>query len=124
MNVTAQSPTQLNPEDIRATIVAELAIDHLTTEEQDQIVEALGEVLLERATYEVMRQIPEHEYEALDSLTEQGRDEDMQAIIRKYVPEVEAVVAQAVQDGIAEHKRLVMEEVESRMNAEPVASAT
>jgi ATP phosphoribosyltransferase len=124
MNPVAPAGTQLNPEDIRATIVTELQIDHLSEDEQNQIVEALGEVLLERATYEVMRNIPESEYETLDKLTEEGRDEDMQAIIRKYVPNVEAVVAQAVQDGIAEHKRLVMEEVESRMSAEPVATPT
>jgi ATP phosphoribosyltransferase len=117
-------PAMMNPAAMHARIVEELHIEHLTTEEQNQIVEALGEVLLERATYEVMRNIPESEYETLDKLTEEGRDEDMQAIIRKYVPNVEAVVAQAVQDGIAEHKRLVMEEVESRMSAEPVATPT
>ncbi len=105
----------MNPQDIHARIIEELSIGHLTPQEQDQIVEALGEVLLERATYEVMRSIPESEYETLDALTEQGRDADMQAIIRKYVPHIEEVVARAVQDGIAEHKRLVSEEVALRM---------
>jgi Protein of unknown function (DUF5663) len=112
------NPATLNQDDVRGRIVAELEIDHLTQEEQDQIVEALGEVLLERATFEVMRLIPESEYETLDELTEAGRDEDMQAIIRKYVPNVEEVVAQAVQDGIDEHKRLVAEEVDARVAQE------
>ena len=112
-------PATMNPQDIHARIVAELQIDHLSQEEQDQIVEALGEVLLERATYEVMRVIPESEYETLDRLTAEGREEDMQAIIKRYVPNVEQIVAQAVQDGIAEHKRLVSEEVAARIGTNP-----
>ncbi len=112
-------PAVMNPQEMHARIVAELAIDHLSQEEQDQIVEALGEVLLERATYEVMRAIPESEYEALDKFTEEGREEDMQLVIRKYVPNVEEVVARAVQEGITEHKRLVAEEVSARMGQGP-----
>jgi ATP phosphoribosyltransferase len=108
-------PAVMNPQAIHARIVAELEIDHLTTEEQDQIVQALGEVLLERATYEVMKLIPEHEYETLDTFAEEGKDGDMQELIKKYVGNIENIVAQAVQDGIAEHKRLVAEEVASRV---------
>ncbi|MFM2414848.1 MAG: hypothetical protein RI911_541 [Candidatus Parcubacteria bacterium] len=109
-------PAVMNPQVIHARIVAELEIDHLTPAEQDQIVEALGEVLLERATYEVMRHIPESEYETLDTFAEQGKEAEMQALIQKYVSNIEHIVAQAVQDGIAEHKRLVAEEVASRLS--------
>jgi ATP phosphoribosyltransferase len=112
------NPVPLNPAEVRDRIVSELQIGHLAREEQDQIVEALGEVLLERATYEVMRRIPESEFERLDQMTESGDDEGIQKVIRTHVPNVEEVVGQAVQDGIAEHKRLVAEEVQARIARE------
>lgn len=97
--------------DMKAIMVAELQIEHLQPEEQDALIEAIGEMLLERATYAVMSAVPETEYATLDAYAEKGDDASLQAHISKFVPNVEQVVAQAVRDGIAEHKRLVAEEV-------------
>jgi hypothetical protein len=101
----------LDPEALRVQIIKELNIGHLLESEQNQIIEALGDVLLERATYEVMQQIPESSMAELDILAEHGSDTLLQQKIREFVPNVEQVVAAAVREGIDEHKRLVAEEV-------------
>lgn len=106
------SVVALRAEELRAQIIAELSLEHLSEEEQNQIIESLGEVLLERATYEVLERIPEEKMDELDALGEHGSDTLLQEKIREYVPNIEEVVAQAVKDGIAEHKRLVAEQME------------
>jgi hypothetical protein len=107
----------LDPEALRAQIISELNIGHLTEAEQNQIIEALGDVLLELATYEVMQLIPEGKMAELDILAEHGSDTLLQQKIREFVPNVEQVVAQAVREGIEEHKRLVAEEVAKESNS-------
>lgn len=109
MTVTGQDAS--SAVNVRAMMIAELQIDHLSPDEQDTIINALGEMLLERATYAVMSMVPDSEYALLDTYAEQGDDTSLQAHISKFVPNVEQVVASAVRDGIAEHKRLVAEEV-------------
>lgn len=118
MATTQTTSFPINPDEIRARIIADLELAHLTKDEQDQIIEALGEVLLERATYEVMSRIPEDALESLDALAESSTDDAMQAAIKKYVPDVEEVVMRAVSEGIEEHKRLVAQEVEKEAAAQ------
>lgn len=113
MNSTTQQQGNAN---IRAMMIAELQIDHLTQDEQDSIIDALGEMLLERATYAVMHLVPDSEYSALDALAAQGDDVTLQARISSFVPNIEQVVSQAVREGIAEHKRLVAEEISKQKN--------
>jgi ATP phosphoribosyltransferase len=112
----------INPAEIRTRIIEDLDLAHLSKDEQDQVIEALGEVLLERATYEIMRRIPDEDLEALDALAEDGTDEAMQEAIKKHVPDVEQVVMNAVREGIEEHKRLVAEEMERGQADQPIGN--
>lgn len=102
----------LDPDALRAQIIAELNIGHLNEGEQNQIIEALGDVLLERATFEVMNRIDDKHMEELDVLAEHASDTLLSQKIRELVPNVAEVVANAVREGIEEHKRLVAEQVE------------
>lgn len=102
----------IDPQQLKQQIIEELNIGHLTESEQNQIIEMLGDVLLERATYEVMQLIPEGNMKELDVLAEHASDTLLQQKIREFVPNVEEVVADAVRAGIEEHKRLVVEAVE------------
>lgn len=96
---------------LRAQIIDELNIGHLTEDEQNQIVEALGDVLLERATYAVMERLSEQQLAELDTLAEHASDALLQQKIAEFVPDAGEVIAAAVREGIEEHKRLVAEEV-------------
>jgi hypothetical protein len=101
----------IDPEAMRAQIIAELNLEHLSEAEQNDIIEALGDVLLERATSAVMAQVPEDRFAELDDLAEHATDGVLQDKLRELVPHIENVVATAVREGIAEHKRLVEEEM-------------
>jgi hypothetical protein len=101
----------LDPELLRKQLVHELNLGHLSEGEQTQILEALGDVLLERATYEVMGQMTDTQRAELDVLAEHASNTLLTQKIREFVPTVEEVVARAVREGIEEHKRLVAEEV-------------
>lgn len=98
-------------EELKTLIVTELNIGHLDDAEQDTIISQLSDVLLKRATLAVMRLIPEGERDALDKLVEAGDGAGMQALISKYVPNVEQVMREAVRAGIDEHKQLLSEAV-------------
>ena len=99
----------IDKEELRKRIVAELNIGHLTDDEQEKVINKVSEVLMKRATLEVMRRIPEDQLDELDKLTEAEDGAGIQKLGAKYVPNVEEVVTQAAKDGLAEHKRLVTE---------------
>lgn len=99
----------IDKEELRKRIIAELNIGHLTNEEQETVINKVSEVLMKRATLEVMRRIPEDQLDELDKLTEAEDGAGIQKLVAKYVPNVEEVVTQAAKDGLAEHKRLVTE---------------
>ena len=104
-------PVPIAFDELKKKIVGELNIGHLADVEQEEIVTKLSEVLLKDATLAVMQQIPESEHDKIDAMVGAGDDTGMQDLVRKYVPNVEQVVAEAVRAGIDEHKRLVTEEV-------------
>jgi hypothetical protein len=113
MNPATHPPfITIDPDALRTQIIVELSLEHLSEEEQNEIIDSLGEVLLERATFEVMEMIPEDQMEVLDGLADTGTDLDIQNKIREFVPNVEEVIANAVREGIAEHKALVAEEMQ------------
>jgi hypothetical protein len=99
--------------DLRARIVSELALEHLDEAEQNQIIDALGEVLLERATFEVINALSEDQAAELDSIGEDATDLELQNKLREWLPQVDTIVGDAVRAGIAEHKQLVSEAMES-----------
>ncbi len=99
----------VDPADLQARIVAELNIGHLDAAEQDKVINAVSEVLVKRATFAVMQQIPEDVQNELDTLAEAGDTEKLNELVRKHVPNVTEVVAQAAREGLEEHKRLVTE---------------
>jgi hypothetical protein len=101
---------------VRRQIIQELDISHLTKEEQHDVINALGEVLLERATYEVMSLVPEDVLKELDALAVAKDYAAIQEKIRATVPNIDEVVKQAVHEGIREHVRLVKEEVSKRLS--------
>lgn len=101
--------TPIDIEGLRAKIVAELNIGHLSAEEQEQVIGKVSEVLLKRATLALMQRIPADTLDELDRLTDAGDNAAIQKLVAEHVPDAEAVVTQAAQEGLAEHKRLVAE---------------
>lgn len=99
----------VNAEELRTKIVQELNLGHLSPQEQDAIIGQLGDVLMERATMTLLSKLPSQEVEKVDQLLAGNMHQEAQALIEKYVPNTQEVIAQAVHEGIEEHKRRVNE---------------
>jgi hypothetical protein len=111
-NDTTASP--IDPQQVREQIVNSLNMAHLTQEEQDDILEHLGAVLLERASLALMKEMSEADLEEMDKLVEEGKSEEAMAVVKRAVPNVDAVVAAEVQAGIVDYKRFLLEEVQKQ----------
>ncbi len=111
----------VNPEEVKAKIIAELEIAHLPQEEQETIIATLAEALLERATTIIMAKMPETEFANVDALAEAGDQEALKAKIIEFVPDAPQIVDTVVRDGVAEYKQLVEQEKTGDMQA-PVAT--
>ncbi|TSC85674.1 MAG: hypothetical protein G01um10148_1060 [Parcubacteria group bacterium Gr01-1014_8] len=95
----------------REMLVKELNLAHLTEEEQDQILDGLGEVLLRRVLLKMLELMPESERENFGKLFAAQDAEGMQAVVVKYIPNANDVIKAELRAGIDEHKRLVGEAV-------------
>lgn len=104
----------IDKDQLRERIVAELNIGHLEPQEQEQVIDKVSEVLLKKATFEVMRRIPEDALDELDRLAVADDADAVRALVRKHVPDVDTVVADAAREGLEEHKRMVAEMVASQ----------
>ena len=104
-----KSPFSPDMNDLRERIIAELNIGHLTADEQEKVINAVGQVLLKRATLAVMDKMPKDTLDELDRLADTGDEAGIQALVKKHVPNAEEIVTEAAREGIAEHKRLVTE---------------
>ncbi len=111
----------LNPEEVKAKIVAELEIAHLPEAEQEQIVATLAEALLERATTIIMAKIPEGELANVNVLAEAGDPEALKAKIMEFVPDAPQIIDTVIADGVAEYKQLVAEEKGTEQAQDPAA---
>ena len=99
------SPMPIDVDALKDKLVEELNISHLSPEERDMVLDKVAELLMKRATFEVYTLIQQSEHEKIDALTELGKDAEVADIVRKYVPNVQEVAAQAIRDELEEYKK-------------------
>ncbi|TSC85676.1 MAG: hypothetical protein G01um10148_1062 [Parcubacteria group bacterium Gr01-1014_8] len=93
----------------RAMLIEELNLMHLPELEQNEILDQLGEVLLQRVLLKLLDMLPENERDNFGKLFASQDAQGMQAVVSKYVPHVDEVIRAELRAGIDEHKRLVNE---------------
>jgi hypothetical protein len=101
----------------REMLVKELNLGHLSQEEQEQILEGLGEVLLRRVLLKMLELLPESEQENFGQLFAAEDFRGMQALIEKHIPNSSDVIKAELRAGIDAHKILVNEAVKRRKEA-------
>lgn len=111
----------ISPEEIKSIVVDALNIGHLPQNEQDSIIGELAGTLMERATFALLQELPEGEFEKIDALADSGKDVEMVEVIRKVVPNAKQIMEDAIKSGVEEYKILVNEQVKDRLEAEAVA---
>lgn len=103
-------PTEEQDKNVQA-IINELNIGNLSPEEQDEILDTLGDIALKRVLMTVFDRIPEAERDAFQDMLEKNDQAGMQQMLGQYVPEFPELIADALKMTVEEHKRLVGEEV-------------
>ncbi|MBP9669032.1 MAG: hypothetical protein KBE09_01960 [Candidatus Pacebacteria bacterium] len=103
-------PTEEQDKNVQA-IITELNIGHLSQEEQDEILDTLGDIALKRVLMTVFDRIPEAERDVFQDLLEKNDQEGIQKLLGQHVPEFSELVADSLKMTVEEHKRLVGEEV-------------
>lgn len=112
----------VSPEEVKTMIVDALNIGHLTVVEQDKIIADLGAALMERATYALMMQLPEEEFDKIDAMADdETKEAEMVEAIRKAVPNAQQIIEDAIKSGVEEYKILVNEQVKARLEKEAAA---
>ncbi len=98
----------------RALMIEQLNIGHLSEEEQNEILDGLGEVLLRRVLLKLVGMLPEAERPKFGTLLASQDMSALQELVAKYVPNSTDVIQEELRAGVEEHKRLVAEEVAKR----------
>ena len=102
---------------MRAQIVADLNMSHLPQEEQDELIEHLGSVLLDNATLSIIERMPKEKVEEVEALAQEGRQDEANAIIRASVPDVDTIVANEIQSGLLKYVQYLNEQVANGQTA-------
>ena len=103
----------MTPDDILAKgkeeIVKELNLGHLKPEEQDQIIEKIGEYLMRRVLTKMFDAVTAPEDRSIvEKLVKEENFFGVREIVEKYIKDVDGMVKQEVRDGIDEYKRNVI----------------
>ena len=88
------------PDDLQHAIAAELGIENLSSEEQQEVVARMSGVLLKAATIAVLEALPEEKRQAFMDLAEAGDQEGIKAYLAKELPESENIVRTAIAEEV------------------------
>ena len=94
----------MNPEEMRAMIAKELALEGLTPEQQEQIIDQFSQNALKRVTLALYERLPEAGKAKFAELGEKGHSQGLLKLFQENIPDVDAVVRGEVQDEIKAFK--------------------
>jgi len=103
----------------REMLITELNIGHLSEASQNEVLDAVGNMLMHRVLFKLNSMLPENEQQNFGNLLGAGKEEEAQALVLKHIPNAEEVIANELRAGIEEHKRRVTE----KFNQEQAAAA-
>jgi hypothetical protein len=107
----AAAQTFLSPEDARSKLASELELTSFDEVTQNELVDTALEALMNEVMIAVFSWIPETEYAKIETLAEEGRDDDVQAIITKHVEpkKIAEIIDGIFSEGVKRYKELLRE---------------
>jgi len=114
--------TLINPEQLRELAVTELNLGGLTSEQQDNVIDAVGEMLFEGVILRLLEELPENQRARFTELMQNAEDEQLQALLHEHIPNLEAVIQDELQSGIRGYKEQVAAYPQTTLPAEKVAA--
>jgi hypothetical protein len=97
----------LSEADVRAQIVQQLNMSHLSEEEQSKIIEKLATALLRRATIALMEKMSEEQLQKMDELMQSQQVDAAREHMKSVVPNMEELIKSEIQAGLTEYKGLL-----------------
>lgn len=99
----------LSPEEAKARLVRELELEEFDTATQDELVQTALDALMQEVMLAVFSWLPESEFAKIETLAEEGRGDDVQAIITKHVePEkIASIIDGIFTEGVKRYKELL-----------------
>jgi len=91
-------------EDIQKRIVEELAIEHLSAEDQTRLVDELGGMLHQRLLLSIFEKIPVEDHEKLKQFITADMEEEISALVHKHVANVGEVIENELATSMKEYK--------------------
>ena len=90
--------------ELKATLIKELAIDALPPEAQDQILVSLGDIILRSTTTAIFEKLNPQQREEFERLTEDEDPEKIQEFLARTIPEMPQLMEAEVKKTIARFK--------------------
>lgn len=87
----------MNDQELRTTLIAELGIEELPEEAQDEIVSKLGEIILKSVTVTIFEKLSDDARKEFEVLTTTGDPERIRAFLEQSVPDMETLMADELQ---------------------------
>lgn len=89
---------------LRSAMAQDLGITHLNEDEQSEIINKLGEVILKRVTISLLEKLPEDKRDAFEALSVEGDQKKIQDFLSQNIPNFDALLQSEVQSEIARFK--------------------
>ncbi len=99
--------TQLNQQQITERLSRDLNIQHLSPQEQKEIITQMSTVLLDRITIALIAELPQTEMSRIDMLLEHDQTEAVQALLAKNIPNSNEVAEEVINTTLKEFEELV-----------------
>ncbi len=102
--------------DLRARVVAELRIEALSLEKQNEIIDTVSRALMDRVTLALLKKIPPGEIGALAVSADGAVEDDPEVALEllkkceQYVPDFWALIEEEMQAGLKAYRELLDKE--------------
>lgn len=96
----------ITQEELRQIILKDLEIGHLSSDDQDKILEKLGENIIKRITLAVLENLSESARSEFDVISQSGNQEKMQEFLKLQIPNIEELLQKTIQFTINEFKEM------------------
>jgi Mg/Co/Ni transporter MgtE len=93
-------------EEIRSRLLNDLTIEHLTKEEQDDIITQMSALLIDRITLALLSKLPKDELDRVNTLLQAHQDTAVRATLLKYIPDPDTIIERIIAETISEYHTL------------------
>jgi len=96
----------MDTQEIRNQIITDLKLDNLPESLQNDIIEKLGQNVLQRVALEILKEIPEERRDEFDIVSEAGDLDKTRFFVEQFIPNLDDFTKKVTTKEIEEFKNL------------------